>query len=96
MQIAAVIAASLERSRPGAVDSLEAVLAADAHARELARDDHVVDGFAIKHLPVAALVAGDADRIAALLARHPFFDNQPLARIRRVPAPAVTTQPQEP
>jgi len=41
-------------------------------------------------------VAGDADRIAALLARHPFFDNQPLVRIRRVPAPAVTTQPQEP
>ena len=39
LDIAAVIAASLERSRPGAVDSLEAVLAADAHARELARDE---------------------------------------------------------
>ena len=39
LDIAAVIAASLERSRPGAVESLEAVLAADAHARELARDE---------------------------------------------------------
>ena len=39
LDIAAVIAASLERSRPGAVDSLEAVLSADAHARELARDE---------------------------------------------------------
>ena len=41
-------------------------------------------------------VAGDADRIAALLAQHPFFDDAPLLLIRRVPAPAVDAQPQEP
>ena len=39
LDIPAVIAACLERSTANAVDSLEAVLAADAHARELARDE---------------------------------------------------------
>jgi 1-deoxy-D-xylulose-5-phosphate reductoisomerase len=39
LDIPAVIAACLERSTANAVDSLEAALAADAHARELARDE---------------------------------------------------------
>lgn len=39
LDIAAVIAACLERSGARAVDSLEAVLAADAHARDLAREE---------------------------------------------------------
>lgn len=41
-------------------------------------------------------VAGDADRIASLLARHPFFGDEPLLVIRRAPAPSATAPPQEP